>query len=81
MMERIRPLMIPMRGRMIHPLSGETQLQPYGQRQDEVIYSISRADLNRVLIEEAARHPRVRAAIPAHLSGSPAGGWRAALPR
>jgi kynurenine 3-monooxygenase len=60
MMERIRPLMIPMRGRMIHPLSGETQLQPYGQRQNEVIYSVSRADLNRVLIEEAARHPRVR---------------------
>jgi kynurenine 3-monooxygenase len=59
-MERIRPLLIPMRGRMIHSLSGETQLQPYGQRQEEVIYSVSRADLNRVLIEEAARHPRVR---------------------
>ena len=52
--------MIPMRGRMIHPLSGKTQLQPYGQRPEEVIYSVSRADLNRVLIEEAARHPRVR---------------------
>ena len=60
MMDRIRPLMIPMRGRMIHPLSGKTELQPYGQRPDEVIYSVSRADLNRVLIEEAARHPRVR---------------------
>ncbi|HEV2444056.1 MAG TPA: NAD(P)/FAD-dependent oxidoreductase [Steroidobacteraceae bacterium] len=59
-MERIRPLLIPMRGRMIHSLSGETQLQPYGQRQNEVIYSVSRADLNRVLVEEAARHPRVR---------------------
>jgi kynurenine 3-monooxygenase len=60
MMERIRPLLIPMRGRMIHSLAGETQLQPYGQRQEEVIYSVSRADLNRVLIEEAARHPQVR---------------------
>lgn len=60
MMERIRPLLIPMRGRMVHSLSGETQLQAYGQRQDEVIYSVSRADLNRVLIEEAARHPGVR---------------------
>lgn len=60
MMERIRPLLVPMRGRMVHSLSGEVQLQPYGQRQDEVIYSVSRADLNRVLIEEAARHPRVR---------------------
>ena len=60
MMERIRPLLIPMRGRMIHALAGETQLQPYGQRQEEVIYSVSRADLNRVLIEETARRPRVR---------------------
>jgi kynurenine 3-monooxygenase len=59
-MERIRPLLIPMRGRMIHSLSGEAQLHPYGQRQEEVIYSVSRADLNRVLIEDAARHPRVR---------------------
>ncbi|MHB8814730.1 MAG: NAD(P)-binding protein, partial [Steroidobacteraceae bacterium] len=50
--ERIQPLLIPMRGRMIHSLSGETQLQPYGQRREEVIYSVSRADLNRVLIEE-----------------------------
>ena len=60
MMERVRPLLIPMQGRMIHSLAGETQLQPYGQRKEEVIYSVSRADLNRVLIEEAARHPRVR---------------------
>ncbi len=60
MMERIRPLLIPMRGRMVHSLPGETQLHPYGQRQEEVIYSVSRADLNRALIEEAARHPRVR---------------------
>ena len=60
MMEHIRPLLVPMRGRMVHSLSGELQMQPYGQRQDEVIYSVSRADLNRVLIEEAARHPRVR---------------------
>ena len=60
MMERIRPLLIPMRGRMVHSVSGETQLQPYGQRQDEVIYSVSRSALNRILIEEAARHPQVR---------------------
>ena len=59
-MQRIRPLLITMRGRMIHSLTGGTQLQPYGQHQDEVIHSVSRADLNRVLIEEAAHHPQVR---------------------
>ena len=58
-MDRIRPLLIPMRGRMIHERSGATALQPYGQRDDEVIYSVGRAALNRVLIEEAARHQDV----------------------
>jgi kynurenine 3-monooxygenase len=58
-MDRIRPLLIPMRGRMIHERSGTVALQPYGQRDDEVIYSVSRAELNRVLIEEAARHQDV----------------------
>jgi kynurenine 3-monooxygenase len=58
-MERVRPLLIPMRGRMVHELSGQVALQPYGQREHEVIWSVGRADLNRVLIEEAARHAGV----------------------
>lgn len=58
-MEKVRPLLIPMRGRMIHERSGATTLQPYGQREDEVIYSVGRGELNRVLIEEAARHQDV----------------------
>jgi kynurenine 3-monooxygenase len=58
-MDRIRPLLIPMRGRMIHERSGACALQPYGQREDEVIYSVGRAALNKVLIEEAARHQDV----------------------
>jgi kynurenine 3-monooxygenase len=58
-MERVRPLMIAMRGRMVHERSGPGALQPYGQREHEVIYSVGRADLNRVLIEEALRHPNV----------------------
>jgi kynurenine 3-monooxygenase len=58
-MDHIRPLLIPMRGRMVHDLSGTTALQPYGQREHEVIYSVGRAALNRVLIEAAARHETV----------------------
>jgi kynurenine 3-monooxygenase len=58
-MDRIRPLLIPMRGRMIHERSGATALHPYGQRDEEVIYSVGRGALNRVLIEEAARHQDV----------------------
>ena len=58
-MQRVRPLLIPMRGRMVHELTGESALQPYGQREHEVIFSVGRADLNRVLIEEAARRGAV----------------------
>src|SRR5579862_2852742 len=58
-MERVRPLLIPMRGRMVHELTGPASLQPYGQREHEVIYSVGRADLNRVLIEAAELHAGV----------------------
>ena len=58
-MERIQPLLIPMRGRMVHDASGATTLQPYGQREHEVIYSVGRAALNRVLIEAAAHYDTV----------------------
>ncbi len=58
-MEQVRPLTIAMRGRMVHEHSGASSLQPYGQREHEVIYSVGRADLNRLLIEAALRHPNV----------------------
>jgi len=75
-MDRIRPLLIPMRGRMIHDRSGATTLQPYGQREDEVIYSVGRAALNRVLIEEAARHQDVTIRFDqACLGADPAGNF------
>ena len=59
-MERVQPLLIAMRGRMVHERAGDTALQPYGQREHEVIWSVGRAELNRVLIEEAERHGGVR---------------------
>ncbi|HWX70799.1 MAG TPA: NAD(P)/FAD-dependent oxidoreductase [Steroidobacteraceae bacterium] len=58
-LESVKPLLIPMRGRMVHERGGTTALQPYGQREHEVIYSVGRGDLNRVLIEAAARHANV----------------------
>jgi kynurenine 3-monooxygenase len=58
-MDHIAPLLIPMRGRMVHDASGSASLQSYGQREHEVIYSVGRAALNRVLIEAAARHDNV----------------------
>jgi kynurenine 3-monooxygenase len=51
--EAIEPLMIPMLGRCIHELNGQTQFIPYSQHQDEVIYSISRNALNDALLRHA----------------------------
>jgi kynurenine 3-monooxygenase len=48
-----------MRGRLIHHVHGGTSLQPYGQRPNELIYSISRHKLNQSLLEFAARLPGV----------------------
>ena len=56
MLESVQPLLIQMRGRMVHERGGRVALQPYGQREHEVIWSVGRADLNRVLIEAATRH-------------------------
>jgi kynurenine 3-monooxygenase len=49
--EQIEPLLMPMKGRLIHDESGNTELHPYGQNETEVIYSVSRAELNRKLID------------------------------
>ncbi len=48
-------LLIPMRGRMLHDAAGQQRFLPYGQRATEEIYSVSRAALNALLYELAAR--------------------------
>jgi kynurenine 3-monooxygenase len=55
----LKDALLPMRGRLIHHLEGGTSLQPYGQRPNELIYSISRHRLNQSLLEVAARQPGV----------------------
>ena len=51
--DKIKPNTIPMKGRMIHGLNGNTNLQPYGQKENEVIFSVSRAQLNMELMNMA----------------------------
>jgi kynurenine 3-monooxygenase len=46
-------IIIPMKGRMMHSLSGELTFQQYGKDNTEVINSISRADLNVALMNAA----------------------------
>jgi kynurenine 3-monooxygenase len=50
LLERIRPLVVPMRGRFVHHRDGSGGLQPYGRLPNEVIYSISRRELNEELL-------------------------------
>ena len=49
----VKKLLTVMRGRMVHPLRGSLDLQPYGQRAHEVIYSVSRPGLNALLLDAA----------------------------
>lgn len=49
----LEPLLVPMRGRFVHHENGATELQAYGQRPEEQIYSVSRAGLNRLLLSAA----------------------------
>ncbi|HEY7378045.1 MAG TPA: NAD(P)/FAD-dependent oxidoreductase, partial [Steroidobacteraceae bacterium] len=58
-LDAVRPLMIPMRGRMIHDEAGHTTLQRYGQDDSEVIHSVSRAELNKLLLSELERIAKI----------------------
>ena len=52
---RARALCLPMKGRLLHSVDGETRFVPYGSRPDHVIHSISRQALNQLLLS-AAEH-------------------------
>lgn len=58
-LERIKASMITMPGRMLHDERSQLEFLPYGQNEHEVNYSISRTQLNRVIIEAAAEHPAI----------------------
>lgn len=58
-MPQVEPLLVPMRGRMIHNIDGSTEFLSYGHRDDEQIYSVSRGGLNQVLLDVAEQHDNV----------------------
>ena len=51
---------VPMHGRMIHTIAGETKFLPYSGREGEFINSVSRAGLNIALINEAEKYDGVK---------------------
>jgi kynurenine 3-monooxygenase len=56
LMDEVEPLLIPMRGRMLHDRTGRLEFMPYGQRPGEVIYSVSRGELNIRMMTAAEHH-------------------------
>ena len=57
--DEVKSLLVPMRGRMLHHVDGSTDFLPYGQREDEQIYSVTRSGLNQVLLDAADRNPNI----------------------
>lgn len=57
--EQVKALCIPMTGRMIHQANGHNFISPYSGLEHEYINSISRTDLNALLLSEAEKHERV----------------------
>lgn len=57
--ERVLDIAIPMKGRMLHQLDGTQTFVPYGQMESEVIYSVSRGSLNKLLLEIADGYANV----------------------
>lgn len=57
--DKVKALCIPMNGRMLHDMEGHTILAPYSGREHEYINSISREQLNALLLDEAEKHKNV----------------------
>lgn len=57
--EKAREICIPMRGRLMHDTEGNTFESNYSGREGEYINSISRGDLNGILLTEAEKHENV----------------------
>ncbi len=57
--EEVRNICIPMYGRLIHDLAGNTFASNYSGREKEYINSVSRSALNAVLLTEAEKHDNV----------------------
>jgi len=60
MEDKVKDLCIAMNGRMLHDKEGNTFLSNYSGRDHEYINSISRGELNALLLTEAEKHDNVK---------------------
>jgi len=59
-LDSIMKIAVPMKGRMMHAVTGELTFQRYGKDDTEVIYAVLRSELSMALMNEAEKHPNVR---------------------
>lgn len=57
--EKVSAEIIPMHGRLIHPLGGENTMYSYSGRADEYINSVSRGGLNMTMLDEAEKSDNI----------------------
>jgi kynurenine 3-monooxygenase len=57
--DEVLKIAVPMRGRMIHDPQGHLTFQPYDKAPNRAINSVSRSDLNLLMIQAAGRLPNV----------------------
>ncbi len=67
--DAIMQLAIPMRGRMMHGVDGSLTFQPYGKDESEVIYSVSRGELNIRMMDLAEASPGVHISFQQRCDG------------
>jgi len=58
--DAIMKIAVPMKGRMMHAVSGELTFQRYGKDDSEVIYAVLRSELSMALMNEAEKYPNVQ---------------------
>ena len=67
--EQVLAMAVPMKGRMLHDIDGKTTFVPYGQKEHEVIHSVSRGDLNKLLLIKAGEFANVEMAFNRRCTG------------
>jgi len=67
--DEIKKISIPMYGRMIHSITGDLSFQRYGKDDSEYINAVSRAELNRSLMDLAEKNSSVKIHFNQRCSG------------
>jgi len=55
-----KSMLIPMHGRTIHTIDGDEKFQPYGNKKEHYINSVSRSEINKMLIKFAEKTRKVK---------------------